>query len=98
MTAPLNLRDMLEIKMQYDGERQKVLAQNIANKDVPGYKTHDLQRLDFKNMVAAHSSALAMTTPSPMHFSGINSGGGSFPTVKPHNSFDMDITGNNISI
>lgn len=61
--SKITLFSMMKSKMSYLSERQDVLAQNIANADVPGYKAKDLGKLDFENMaqVAAHKLSLRTT-------------------------------------
>lgn len=43
----LTLFDMTKTKMDWLAQRQKVLAQNIANANTPNYKARDLKELDF---------------------------------------------------
>ncbi len=42
---------LLSKRMEWLGQRQKVLAQNIANADTPDYVPHDLKAQDFRRMV-----------------------------------------------
>ncbi len=42
---------LLGKRMEWLGQRQKVLAQNIANADTPDYVPHDLKPQDFRRMV-----------------------------------------------
>lgn len=95
MTA-LNLSDMLEVKMHYDGERQKVLAQNIASKGIPGYKAQDLKTLDFSNVLKAQTSKVNLATTSAMHKAGGAPYTPRFLTVADHSPFDMTSTGNTV--
>lgn len=44
-------------QMRYLAGRQRVLAQNIANSETPGYKARDLAAPDFASLVAAQGSA-----------------------------------------
>ena len=46
-TQNLGLFQALNAKMNYLDQRQKVLAQNIANANTPGYKPKDLNKVDF---------------------------------------------------
>lgn len=39
----LTLIDGLKARMQWHQARQKVLAENVANSDMPGFKPHDLK-------------------------------------------------------
>ena len=66
----LTLFKLVGAKMSYLGERQKVLAQNIANADTPSYRPSDLKAMDFQavlrgdqrvKMAATHRVHLAGT-------------------------------------
>lgn len=43
---------MITERMSYLGQRQKVLAQNIANANTPNYQARDLKPINFKDQVA----------------------------------------------
>lgn len=43
--------NLLGKRMDWLGQRQKVLAQNIANADTPEYVPHDLKSQDFRRLV-----------------------------------------------
>jgi flagellar basal-body rod protein FlgB len=47
----LPLFGMLRENMMYLGQRQAVLAENVANADTPGYRARDLQPQDFGRML-----------------------------------------------
>ena len=49
--SDLKLFSMLRSKMQWHQARQKVLAENIANADSPGYKVKDLQAFNFERSI-----------------------------------------------
>ena len=83
------LLQKLSAKMSYLSERQGLLAKNIANIDTPGYRTQDLKKLDFDNMVSG-SSTLEMMTTSPKHIASPQNGtsfakntAGGKPGLKP---------------
>lgn len=50
-TENLTLMTGLLKKIDWLEERQKVLAQNIANADTPNYQAQDVAPLDFKELV-----------------------------------------------
>ena len=52
---------LLAKRMDWLGQRQRVLAQNIANADTPDYVPHDLKPQEFRRMVERQ----AMTTMKP---------------------------------
>ena len=43
---------MLRENMRWLGQRQSVLAENVANADTPGFRARDLQAQDFNAMLA----------------------------------------------
>jgi flagellar basal-body rod protein FlgB len=61
-------------RMAWLGERQQVLAQNVANADTPGYSPQDLKKPDFRALVAASTpSQMPLTRTQPMHLAGVAS-------------------------
>ncbi len=42
-------------RLRWLGQRQEVLARNIANSDTPGYRPRDLRQFTFSNMVGEHA-------------------------------------------
>ena len=38
-------------KMDYLNQNQRVISQNISNADTPGYKAHELQKVDFSDVL-----------------------------------------------
>ena len=51
--AKIPLFAQLKGKMAWLVQRQKILAENIANADTPGYVPKDLKQVDFSRQVAA---------------------------------------------
>jgi len=47
----LTLFKMAMTKMDWASQRQKVLAQNVANADTPDYKAKDLKKVDFRKVL-----------------------------------------------
>lgn len=62
--SDLNVVDFLKAKMRWHQGRQRVLAQNIANADTPGYRAVDLKPMQFKAALksAAVEPVAAMRT------------------------------------
>lgn len=44
---------MLKTRLGYLGERQRLIAQNVANSDTPGYRPQDLKPFGFQAHLAA---------------------------------------------
>ena len=61
---------MMTAKMRWLEHRQRVLAQNIANADTPGYAPKDLKALDFRCSAANSSFRLQLAQTSESHLTG----------------------------
>ena len=61
--AGLPIFSMLRDRMGYLSERQRVISENVANADSPGYAPHDLKAFSFQahvqNATASSSAAAA---------------------------------------
>ncbi|MDD3288096.1 MAG: flagellar basal body rod protein FlgB [Alphaproteobacteria bacterium] len=92
-----NIISLMSDKMAYLGQRQAVLAQNIANSDTPGYKAKDLTPFTFNDAMREASSGMMVTnqnhiTPGEMT-SGPNSGFKlmkGYETMPSGNSVDLE--------
>lgn len=49
--SQLPLFNLLSENMRWLGQRQSILAENVANADTPGYRARDLAPQDFKEML-----------------------------------------------
>ena len=67
---------MLRTRMQWHQERQRVLAENVANADTPDYHAHDLAPLNFEDTLQS-SSSLTLARTSPAHLGSGSNGTGS---------------------
>ena len=68
-TQNLGLFQALSAKMNFLDQRQKVLAQNIANANTPGYKPKDLGKVDFGAVLKdiTDSNTLRPETTNVLH-------------------------------
>lgn len=59
---------MAKVKMEWVGQRQELLAENIANADTPKYQARDVKALDFKAMAEqATTPHVTMVATDPAH-------------------------------
>lgn len=58
---------MMTTKMDWLAQRQRVLAQNIANADTPGYVPKDLKKIDYKQQFRRETFRLQLATTSSKH-------------------------------
>lgn len=97
--SKLKLFGMMKEKMRFIGERQKLIAQNIANVNTPGYISKDI-KMDFKAMVeqgggAASSGKVPMAVTHPGHMQASMGGAGHYKTINIKNN-ETTPTGNNV--
>ena len=63
-------------RMTWLGQRQELLAQNIANADTPGYTAQDLKPQNFSDVFKSSSGApLQMASTSGGHIGGVKDNG-----------------------
>jgi flagellar basal-body rod protein FlgB len=66
---------MLRQRMEWHQERQRVLAENVANADTPNYRARDLTPPDFSHEMQA---ALTLDRTNPLHITAHAGGGAAF--------------------
>ncbi len=68
-TQDIGLFKALGAKMDYLGQRQRVIAQNVANADTPNYRPNDLKPVDFGSMLKSTAGAkgVKINATNPMH-------------------------------
>ena len=71
--SDIPLFSMLRGRLGYLNERQKIIAENVANADTPNYRPHDLKPFSFEAQVkAAASSAGVQAVTQPGHMQAPN--------------------------
>src|SRR5687768_15059837 len=58
---------MISQRLGWLTERQRVLAENVANDDTPDYKAKDLKNISFEQMVRGASPMMSMARTSGKH-------------------------------
>jgi flagellar basal-body rod protein FlgB len=61
------LFSMLKGKLGYVNQRQRLISENIANADTPGYAPRDLKAFSFAAMVNKAGGAVALARTDPAH-------------------------------
>lgn len=56
-------------RMDWLGERQRVLAENVANADTPGFQPRDLKPLSFRDLLGKAEGRMRMASTAPQHLS-----------------------------
>ncbi len=94
-TEPTLIRLMTE-KMAYLGQRQAVLAQNVANANTPGYKAKDLTPFSFNDALREAEAGMKITNAKhilPASMAGVNAltkKAHSYETVPSGNSVELE--------
>jgi flagellar basal-body rod protein FlgB len=68
--ADLPILSMLRTRMQWHQERQRVLAENVANSDTPYYRARDLVAPNFESLVP-RTASVTMTRTDPGHIQAV---------------------------
>jgi flagellar basal-body rod protein FlgB len=92
----ISIFSALRTKMQWHQERQRLLAENVANVDTPGFKPRDLSppKLDQAQPAGA---ALALARTSTAHLASSSAGAAQFQLDR-HGQFEVRPTGNGVNL
>lgn len=90
------LFSMLRTRMQWHQERQRVLAENVANAETPNFRPRDLAPPKFDNLRPL-ASAIGLERTEPGHFAGDASGGSAFEASRM-SSYEARPTGNAVNL
>ncbi|GJD60329.1 flagellar basal body rod protein FlgB [Methylobacterium frigidaeris] len=94
----LPLVAMLRNRMQWQQTRQKVLAENVANADTPGFRARDLKAPRFRpdGTLAAGLPGVGMERTSSLHLAG--TGKAAPAEERTGTRFEMMPSGNAVSL
>lgn len=91
---------MLRTRMQWAQERQRVLAENVANADMPNYRARDLAPLKFETpnqMAGAPLTTVSLMRTESGHLAGIGQEASPFRTQNESN-YELSPTGNGVNL
>ncbi len=98
--SDLPIMTMLRTRMEWSQARQKVLAENVANADTPGFQGRDLvpPKFDEPNQLARPEvSDVSLARTEPLHLAGFPGTGSEFGSTSKGN-FDVRPTGNAVNL
>ncbi|MBV9346644.1 MAG: flagellar basal body rod protein FlgB [Pseudolabrys sp.] len=96
--ADLPIFSMLRTRMAWHQERQRVLAENVANADSAQYRPRDLAPLKFDQALAAsQTSQVSLTRTEGAHISAVGAPATKFAT-QSNGSHEVRPTGNAVSL
>ena len=91
---------MLRTRLQWAQERQRVLAENVANADTPHYRGRDLAPLKFEaptEVAAAPVATVSLTRSASGHIAGIGQSNSPFRT-ESKGGYEVRPTGNAVNL
>jgi flagellar basal-body rod protein FlgB len=92
------LLSMLRDTMGYHGARQRVIAENVANANTPGYTPKDVPRSEFERVLAGQAQAAGgLRTTHAMHYGGDGGASGS-RQFRTETAPDSETTSNGNSV
>lgn len=95
----LPILSMLRERMQWSQARQRILAENVANSNTPGFRPQDLAPPKFDtpdNSSAARLTNVALARTEPGHLGGFGDAGG-FRADREAN-YDVRLSGNAVNL
>lgn len=96
--SDLPIFSMLRTRMNWHQERQRLLAENVANADTPGYRSRDLAPLDFGRQVQQAGGQLQLALTAPAHLSSGSGAAGSGFALDRSARSDVRPTGNAVNL
>ena len=94
MFTDLNVFQTAHALAVHAGQRQAIIAQNVANADTPGYRARDIA--PFSEMLAGTGSSAGMHASRTGHLNGATVGGLSWETTTPMAAAEPN--GNTVSV
>jgi flagellar basal-body rod protein FlgB len=87
----------LRTKMNWHQQRQRILAENVANSDTPNFKPRDLVEPKFDQALTAPVGAVSMARTDPAHIGGSGSSDSSF-AQNGNGGYETRPAGNAVSL
>src|SRR5471032_3284321 len=96
--SDIPILSMLRTRLQWSQERQRVLAENVANADTPKYRGRDLTAPKFDEPAqVAPVPTIALATTANGHIGGMATTGSAFQT-ESKDKFEVRPTGNAVNL
>lgn len=92
----ITLFSAIKKRINWLGQRQEVLAHNVANADTPDYRARDIEVFKFRELVRRENSVLNMTATGPNHLSGRRRRVVEFRDLEIKNPYETSPTGNSV--
>jgi len=98
----LTLFKVAQERMDWLAQRQKVVSQNIANANTPGYKAKDLKPVDFRETLsralAKQTQQIPMTRTDPKHIQSSLPANGPYRSETTRRPYEFTLDKNGVDI
>jgi flagellar basal-body rod protein FlgB len=94
-TSPLGA---IKQRLNWLGQRQQVLARNIANADTPGFVPSDLKPLDFRQALRQQTRQVHVTATDPAHLTGLRKPDAVFAVTEQSDTVEATPSGNAVDL
>lgn len=107
MPDPTNISvfSLMKSRMQMLGQRQKVIAENVANVSTPGYKPKDVDQAAFSKMLeqaarrsGAEANTVSLAVTNPGHIAAPGGAGPANVTIKSAPDSETTLDGNSVVV
>jgi len=95
--SDITILAMLRTRMAWHQERQRILANTVANADTPKFKPSDLVPPDLRRPAPA-AGPVALARTDPMHLSASGAGGGPQFAADTRGRYEVRPTGNAVNL
>jgi len=98
--SDISILSMLRTRLEWTQSRQKVLAENVANADTPGFQARDLTPLKFEpggEAAANGVTPVALTTTEQGHIAGFGPASSQFRSRRD-SQYEVRPTGNAVNL
>ena len=85
-----------QLRMQHASQRQRVLAQNVANLDTPNYRPRDVRELDFEKELQRTQKPIELAQNNSNHLSGTRPAQDEFRNESTRKTFEESPDGNQV--
>lgn len=96
--SDIPILSMLRTRMHWHQERQRLLAENVANADTPNFKPRDLTPPKFDHTMPTAGAAPGLTRTNATHFAGAGAGGGTQFQADGKLTYETRPAGNAVSL
>ncbi len=95
--SDMNYFQALNTRMTWLNQRQRLLAENVANANTPGFLAKDLAEPNFRDLLRKSVAPIALARTAGKHIQGVSDAGATSFKVLENNEL-ADKSGNSVSL